>query len=181
MSDATGSSRSGAPPAAPGARPRLLDRVRQAIRMRHYSRRTEQAYVDWVRRFALFHDKRHPETTGAADIRAFLSWLATQRHVSASTQNQALSALLFLYRRVLQIEIGPWIPWRGRSGRRACRWRSPKTRPCGCWRSSTGSCGSIKWANPAGSPAIAADGGCCHDWAAAAEPRSLGGQSTNGN
>jgi integron integrase len=78
--------------------------------MRHYSRRTEQAYVDWVRRFILFHGKRHSETMGAADIRAFLSWLATQRRVSASTQNQALSALLFLYRRVLQIEIRPMDP-----------------------------------------------------------------------
>jgi integron integrase len=88
----------------------LLDRVREAIRMRHYSRRTEQAYVDWVRRFVLFHGKRHPETIGAPEIAAFLPWLARQRHVSASTQNQALSALLFLYRRVLQIEIGPRNP-----------------------------------------------------------------------
>jgi integron integrase len=78
--------------------------------MRHYSRRTEQAYVDWVRRFVLFHGKKHPETMGAPEITAFVSWLATKRQVSASTQNQALSALLFLYRRVLQIETGPLNP-----------------------------------------------------------------------
>lgn len=74
--------------------------------MRHYSRRTENAYVHWIRRFIVFHGKKHPETMGAHEVTAFLSWLATERHVSASTQNQALSALLFLYRRVLQIEIG---------------------------------------------------------------------------
>ena len=99
---------SGAPPDASDARgPRLLDRVRQAIRMRHYSRRTEQAYVDWITRFIIFHRKRHPATMGASEISRFLSWLATAKRVSASTQNQALSALLFLYRHVLGVEIGP--------------------------------------------------------------------------
>jgi integron integrase len=93
-----------------GSPPKLLDRVRQAIRMRHYSRRTEGTYVHWIRRFIVFHHKRHPRTMGAPEITAFLSWLATSQHVSASTQNQALSALLFLYRHVLQSDIGPIEP-----------------------------------------------------------------------
>jgi len=88
-----------------GARPKLLDQVRHVIRMRHYSRRTEATYADWIRRFIIFHRKKHPSTMGAPEITAFLSWLATTRRVSASTQNQALSALLFLYRHVLRIEI----------------------------------------------------------------------------
>ena len=87
--------------------PKLLDRVRQTIRAKHYSRRTESAYVDWIRRYILFHQKRHPSEMGAPEIAAFLTWLATNRRVSASTQNQSLSALLFLYRDVLHIEIGP--------------------------------------------------------------------------
>jgi integron integrase len=87
--------------------PRLLDRVRQTIRAKHYSRRTESAYVDWIRRYVLFHRKRHPSEMGAREITAFLTWLATDRCVSASTQNQALSSVLFLYRDVLHIEIGP--------------------------------------------------------------------------
>jgi len=77
---------------ASGSRPKLLDRVRDAIRARHYSRRTEVAYVAWIRRHIGFHRKAHPATLGAADIAAFLTWLATKRHVSASTQNQALAA-----------------------------------------------------------------------------------------
>jgi len=84
--------------------PRLLDRVRAAIAVRHYSRRTEKAYVAWVRRFVLFHGKRHPDTMGGAEISGFVSSLATHGQVSASTQNQALSALVFLYREVLQRE-----------------------------------------------------------------------------
>ena len=87
--------------------PKLLDRVRQTIRAKHYSRRTESAYVDWIRRYVLFHRKRHPSEMGAQEIAGFLTWLATNRRVSASTQNQSLSALLFLYRHVLHIEIGP--------------------------------------------------------------------------
>jgi integron integrase len=86
--------------------PKLLDRVRQTIRAKHYSHRTESAYVDWIRRYILFHQKRHPSEMGAPEIAAFLTWLATNRRVSASTQNQSLSALLFLYRDVLHIEIG---------------------------------------------------------------------------
>ena len=84
----------GTPPAyAPGSPP-LLDRVRTAMRTRHMSRRTEQAYVFWVRRYILFHDKRHPGALGAEEVSRFLSHLAEERRVSASTQNQALSALL---------------------------------------------------------------------------------------
>jgi hypothetical protein len=88
--------------------PRLLDRVRAALRTRHCSLRTEKAYVGWIRRYILFHDKRHPVDMGAAEITRFLSALAIQRNVAASTQNQALSALLFLYRDVLEQEL-PWL------------------------------------------------------------------------
>jgi integron integrase len=94
------------PPDAP--RPRFLDRVREALRTRHYSRRTEEAYVAWIRRYILFHGKRHPAEMGAAEVTRFLTWLAVERKVAASTQNQALSALLFLYRDVLEAEV-PWL------------------------------------------------------------------------
>ena len=93
---------------ASGNQPRLLDQVREVIRMRHYSIRTEQAYVQWIRRFILFNGKRHPREMGAAELTAFLSDLATQHHVAASTQNQALNAVLFLYRDVLKIDL-PWL------------------------------------------------------------------------
>jgi integron integrase len=85
--------------------PRLLDRVRLAIRARHYSGQTERAYVYWVRQFVLFHGKRHPASMGSREIALFLTHLAVQRGVSASTQNQAFSALLFLYREVLDLPI----------------------------------------------------------------------------
>ena len=85
--------------------PKLLDRVRIAARRRHYSLRTEQSYVGWVRRFILFHGKRHPKDMDAAEVVAFLSDLAVRGRVSASTQNQALSALLFLYRHILDREL----------------------------------------------------------------------------
>ena len=88
--------------------PRLLDRVRARIRFKHYSIRTEQAYVDWIKRFILFHDKRHPVDLGAAHVEAFLTDLASAHHVSASTQNQAKSAILFLYKEVLGIELA-WL------------------------------------------------------------------------
>jgi integron integrase len=87
---------------------RLVDRLREAIRSRHYSRRTEQAYWYWIRYFIFFHGKRHPAEMGAAEVSGFLSWLATERNVAAATQNQALSALLFLYRKVLGVEL-PWL------------------------------------------------------------------------
>lgn len=82
--------------------PRLLDRVRAVLRRKHYSLRTEEAYVGWIKRFILFHGKRHPQELGLPEIEAFLTDLAVQQHVAASTQNQALSALLFLYAEVLQ-------------------------------------------------------------------------------
>ena len=88
------------------ARPKLLDRVRQAIRARHDSPRTEEAYVHWIRHDIVFHGKQHPSTLGAPDLSTFLTGLAVERRVSASTQNQALSAVLFLYKHVLAIEIG---------------------------------------------------------------------------
>jgi integron integrase len=90
------------------AEPRLLDRVRQALRLRHYSRRTEKAYVGWIRRFVLHHGKRHPRAMGRPEVSAFLTHLAASERVSASTQNQALSALLFLYGQVLGADIG-WL------------------------------------------------------------------------
>jgi integron integrase len=83
--------------------PRLLDRVRISLRTKHYSLRTEEAYVGWIRRFILFHGKRHPREMGESEINVFLSNLAIKAGVSASTQNQALSALLFLYRNVLEM------------------------------------------------------------------------------
>jgi site-specific recombinase XerD len=82
-------------------KPKLLDLVRNTIRLKHYSIRTERAYIDWVKRFILFHHKRHPASMGAPEIRAFLSYLAVEGRVAASTQTQALSALVFLYREVL--------------------------------------------------------------------------------
>ncbi len=87
---------------------RLVERLREAIRSRHYSRRTEQTYWYWIRYFVFFHGKRHPAQMGAAEVTAFLSWLATERNVAAATQNQALSALLFLYKQVLGVEL-PWL------------------------------------------------------------------------
>jgi integron integrase len=90
------------------ARPRLLDQVHQAIRRRYYSRRTEEAYVHWIKRFIYFSGKRHPETLGETEVTAFLNHLAADRHVAAATQNQALSAILFLYREVLGKELG-WL------------------------------------------------------------------------
>ena len=103
----------GAGPAEPRDRsseapPRLLERVRHEVRVRHYSHRTEEAYSAWVRRFILFHGKRHPKTMGEREVAAFLTWLATERRVSANTQSQALSAILFLYRDVLRADVG-WI------------------------------------------------------------------------
>src|SRR5881397_3149739 len=94
-------------PAEP-AKPRLLDRVRTALRSRHYSRRTEKAYVAWIRRYILFHRKRHPLEMGAPEVTRFLSALAVEGKVAASTQNQALSALLFLYGEVLAVDL-PWM------------------------------------------------------------------------
>jgi integron integrase len=88
--------------------PKLLDQVRDKIRVKHYSIRTEQSYLGWIKRYIFFHDKRHPKEMGAAEAEAFLTHLAVEGNVSASTQNQALSALLFLYREVLGMEL-PWL------------------------------------------------------------------------
>ncbi len=88
--------------------PKLLDQIRDRIRTKHYSLRTETQYVQWIKRFILFHDKRHPQEMGAAEVEAFLTHLAVVGKVSASTQNQALSALLFLYKEVLSIDL-PWL------------------------------------------------------------------------
>jgi len=91
--------------AVPPAKPRLLDQVREAIRSRHYSPRTEKAYVFWIRRFIVFSGRRHPDTMAEPEIRTFLEALATRLRVSSSTQNQAFSAILFLYRTVLGREL----------------------------------------------------------------------------
>jgi integron integrase len=88
-----------------GTRPKLLQQVRQAIRARHYSPRTEEAYVGWIRRYVLFHGRRHPEELDGAAVAAFLTHLADAQGVGPSTQNQAASALLFLYREVLGLQI----------------------------------------------------------------------------
>jgi integron integrase len=94
--------------AVPGGKPRLLDRVRDEMRVRHMARSTEKVYVSWIRRFILFHGKRHPGEMGKDEVSAFLTHLAVVGNVSASTQNQALSALLFLYREVLKEDFG-WL------------------------------------------------------------------------
>ncbi len=88
--------------------PKLLDQVRDRIRRKHFSLRTEEAYVHWIRRFIFFHDKRHPRELGAAEVEKFLTHLAVAGRVSASTQNQAKSALLFLYKEVLNQAL-PWL------------------------------------------------------------------------
>ena len=88
--------------------PRLMDQVRAALRVRHYSLSTERSYCDWIRRFILFNQKRHPSDLGVGEVTAFLSYLATQRNVSASTQNQAKAAILFLYKQVLAQDL-PWL------------------------------------------------------------------------
>lgn len=88
------------------ARPKLLNQVRIVLRGRHYGQRTESAYLNWVKRFILFHNKRHPAEMAETEVNQFLTHLAINEQVSASTQNQALSALLFLYRYVLDLELG---------------------------------------------------------------------------
>ncbi len=95
-------------PTLAARQPKLLDQVRDRLRLGHYSLRTERTYISWIRRYILFHGKRHPKDIGKAEIEAFLTHLAVERHVAASTQNQALNALLFLYRHVLGAEL-PWM------------------------------------------------------------------------
>ncbi len=89
-------------------KPKLLDQVREKIRLKHYSIRTEQAYTDWIRRYILYHQKRHPQEMGKPEVEQFLTYLAVERNVAASTQNQALSAILFLYKEVFAQDIG-WL------------------------------------------------------------------------
>ncbi len=102
--------------------PKLLDQVRGRIRVKHYSIRTETQYVQWIKRFILFNSKRHPIEMGATEVEAFLSHLAVEGKVSASTQNQALSALLFLYKEVLLIDL-PWLD-------NVVRAKRPQRLPC---------------------------------------------------
>ncbi|TAK63724.1 integron integrase [Methylobacter sp.] len=87
---------------------KLLDQVRDKVRFKHYSLSTEKTYIAWIKQFVLYHRKRHPSEMGAIEVEAFLTYLATQRYVSSSTQNQALSAILFLYREVLAVDL-PWL------------------------------------------------------------------------
>src|SRR3989442_5163768 len=104
-----------------GSPQKLMERVRHAIRLRHYSHRTEEAYVYWIRRDIVFHRKQHRAAMGAPDVSAFLEWLAVRQGISASTQNQALCALLFLYRELLHTTLA-----------RSSRCRVPaRRRPCG--------------------------------------------------
>jgi len=88
--------------------PKLLDIVRTELRTRHYSIRTEKAYLGWIKRFILFHNKQHPSNLGTSEIRSFINYLAIKKKVSASTQNQALQSILFLYKQILKTEVG-WI------------------------------------------------------------------------
>jgi len=108
-------------PLPPLQAPRLLDQLRERIRYLHYSIRTEQAYVHWVRAFVRFHRMRHPAELGGPEVEAFLSWLASERRVSVSTHKQALSALLFLYQKVLGVDL----PWMNEIGRPKSRVRLP--------------------------------------------------------
>lgn len=89
-------------------KPRLIDQTRNVLRLFHYSIRTEETYIQWIKRYIHFHNKRHPKDMGEKEVRSFLTYLAVSKHVSASTQNQALSAILFLYRRVLDLKLD-WI------------------------------------------------------------------------
>jgi len=102
----------------PDRPPRLLDQVRDPIRRRHYSSRTEQSYVHWIKRFIFYSDKRHPRDMGAPEVTAFLSHLARDRDVAAAKQNQALAALLFLYKEVLG-QVLQWLDQVERSKRPA--------------------------------------------------------------
>ncbi len=108
---------------------RLLDQVRDQIRLRHYSIRTEQAYVSWIKRFILFHDKKHPSEMGKQEIESFLSYLVMNFNVAASTQNQAFNAILFLYNQVLDINMP--------DGINACRSKKPIRLPTVMTRQET--------------------------------------------
>ena len=92
----------------PPDKPKLLDQLRDRIRLKHYSRRTEDVYLDWSKRYILYHKKRHPQEMGKREVEEFLTYLATERNVAAATQNQAKAALQFLYKEVLNIRL-PWL------------------------------------------------------------------------
>gem|GEM_PF-1028931 len=127
--------------AAPQPR-KLLDQVRDAIHTRHYSYRTEEAYVGWVKRFILFHHKRHPAQMGKPEIERFLTSLAVEWHVSASTQNQALAAISSFTRKCWRAIRGGSTMWYAPSGQSGFRRCSPDRRPRPSWAHSTASVGS---------------------------------------
>ena len=85
---------------------KLLDQMRNVMRIKHYSLKTEKSYIQWVRRYSYFHNKQHPDNMSALDVQKFLNYLAVEQNVSASTQNQALNAIVFLYKQVLKKELG---------------------------------------------------------------------------
>ena len=117
----------------------MLNRMRDVLRLKHYAIRTETAYLEWARRFILFHDTRHPETMDTPEIAAFLTHLAVDGRVAASTQTQALSAVRFLYRFVLQIELDGAIDLVRAKKPVASRWcsRRPQSKPCdSIWRAN---------------------------------------------
>ena len=134
-------------PPAPG-KPKLLEQIRSFLRVKHYSLRTEEAYLHWIKRFILFHGKRHPDELGPDAIRVFLTDLAVRGEVAASTQNQALSALLFLYQQILgRTDLTDLLnvaspPPSGRSRLRSC---SPRPKPGAWWNNSRARTGS--WCN----------------------------------
>jgi hypothetical protein len=130
-----------------------MEQLRAACRTRHLSPRTEEAYCHWTRRFIVHHQMRHPAELGPHQVAAFLTTLATRDHVRAATQNQAFSALLFLYAHVLQRPIGP-LPVVNRVRRHhACPSSLPGVRSAGCWRSST----ECRASSPCSSTAAAFD------------------------
>ena len=92
----------------PPTKPRLLEEVRLTLRRKHYSYRTEQAYVHWIKRYIYYHGKKHPMDMGAKEVTNFLNYLAAERNLAAATQNQALSAILFLYKEILTVNL-PWL------------------------------------------------------------------------
>jgi len=102
--------------------PKLLEQYRERLRVKHYSLRTEDAYLHWVRRFIYFHGKRHPREMGGPEVEAFLSHLAAAGRVAPSTQNQALAALLFFFAKSCRRSSRGWTGWCAPSARRACRW-----------------------------------------------------------
>ncbi len=125
--------------AAVASSPKLLDRVRWHLRVKHYSVRTEQAYVDWIRRYILFHRKRHPNEMGEKEITEFLTHLAVKKHVAASTQNQAFCALLLLYQQYYSENSISLMAWRGSNAHQRFRSFSHAKKPWPFWIGS--------WAN----------------------------------